>query len=175
MDILVARANTKVIKYIRLILTKGLAIGNVIYSCIFFKKINWNWSFLCFKRLSALYSWLIAAPGTFSLQESLWVSTPYGVFSSQARSGKRILTPLVNILAKKIHLRVHITHSSVNSTLVALQIANIWLQTSVQAWNTLFNLVQFWIASNEIFWCDWIFFAINQIQTIQRFYLWKKI
>ena len=84
-------------------------------------------------------------------------------------------TPFVNILLTKTCFSIYITHSSINLTKCALlSHQKISWQTSVQAWNTLFDLLPFWITSKQIFHWEYIIFAINPFQIMQSLHLWRK-
>ena len=70
-------------------------------------------------------------------------------FSTQARSGKPILNPSMDILKTNTCYSFHITHSSVNFTwFCTFQPSKIWWQTSVQAWSTV-----------------WFFSILNSLKT----------
>ena len=74
------------------------------------------------------------------------------MFSTQFHSGKPMFNP-IKIFLTRICFSQYITYSSLNFTCFALLIPppQIWWQTSVQAWSTLFDLMLFWIASKRIF------------------------
>ena len=153
---------------------KGLAIGNIVCSCPFFREINCDGSFhipedsiTFFTDCCALNFFFYQRVSAFfihglSFQLRLVVAGP-------------CLTHLWTFLTKTIFF-IHITHFFVNFIGFALlKVSKIWWLVTVQTWSTLIWIAAILFLQNEYFFKMIISFAINQLQTIQNLHLWEKI
>ena len=77
-------------------------------------------------------------------------------FSTEAPCGKHMISPFIkSLFYENLLFRTHHTYIYKFHMVCTSQPPQIWWQTSVQAWNAMFDLSAFWIASIQIFLWDW--------------------
>ena len=128
---------------------------------------NQSW---CPRRLSVWPFLLTAVPITVFLPETLCVSTPWTVFSTQARCSKPMFSTVVKMFWLKHFFSEYIF---INFSLFA-QLSQ--KNSMTDLFSSLFDLQPFWIISKQILFWDQKYLGCKQCRVnINGKKLWKKV